>query len=162
MKSKVILSRYSLILTVILLIVMAIGCFFTFENRTAFCTWISVFAILTVFTLLYGVSSITVTPEYVIMQSPLKRRKIPVRNIESVRREQPTMGAIRILGSGGCLGYWGLFREGDIGRYYAFYGKGSDCFMIRMKNGDKYLLGCENPDAMVACIENNRNLSQSK
>ncbi|MCM1349257.1 MAG: hypothetical protein NC338_07590 [Firmicutes bacterium] len=46
-----------------------------------------------------------------------------------------------------------LFKEADVGRYYAFYGKASDCFLIRMKNGDKYVLGCENPGAMVDYIK---------
>ena len=45
-----------------------------------------------------------------------------------------------------------IFKEGDIGRYYAFYGKASDCFLIRLKNGDKYMLGCENPAEMVRYI----------
>ena len=51
------------------------------------------------------------------------------------------------------MGYWGLFREGDVGRYMAYYGKASDCFMIRMKNGDKYVLGCKNPGEMVEYIK---------
>lgn len=73
-------------------------------------------------------------------------------DIDNVELFQPTMGAIRIFASGGFMGYWGMFREGDIGRYYAFYGKASDCFLIRMKNGDKYVLGCDNPSHMVAFI----------
>lgn len=50
------------------------------------------------------------------------------------------------------MGYWGIFREGDIGRYMACYGKGSDCFIIHLDNGDKYLLGCRNPEEMAAYI----------
>ncbi len=76
-----------------------------------------------------------------------------MQNVASVELFQPTMGAIRICGSGGFMGYWGLFREGDIGRYYAFYGKASDCFLVRMKNGDKYVLGCDQPQKMVDYIE---------
>ena len=51
------------------------------------------------------------------------------------------------------MGYWGLFKEGDVGNYIAFIGKSSDCFMIRMKNGDKYVLGCKNPKMMVTEIK---------
>ena len=78
-----------------------------------------------------------------------------MRNVESVELFMPTMGAIRIFASGGFMGYWGIFREGDIGRYYGFYGKASDCFLVRMKNGDKYVLGCENPKIMVDYINAN-------
>lgn len=73
--------------------------------------------------------------------------------VENVELFQPTMGAIRICASGGFMGYWGTFREGDIGNYYAFYGKASDCFLVRMKNGKKYVLGCNQPDKMIDYIK---------
>ena len=79
----------------------------------------------------------------------MRKQRLMMRNVESVELFQPTMGAIRIFGSGGYMGYWGIFRESDIGRYVAYYGKASDCFLVRMKNGDKYVLGCENPRPMV-------------
>lgn len=65
------------------------------------------------------------------------------------------MGAVRILASGGYFGYWGTFRENDIGRYKASYGRASDCFILIMKNGDKYVFGCKNPQSMVDYIKNN-------
>lgn len=76
-----------------------------------------------------------------------------MRNVKSAELFQPTMGSIRICASGGYMGYWGIFREGDIGQYTAFYGKASDCFLIRLKNGDKYVLGCEAPASMVDYIK---------
>ena len=72
--------------------------------------------------------------------------------IVSVERFNPTMGAKRILGSGGFMGYWGIFREGDVGRYTAYYGKASDCFMLRLDNGDQYVLGCRRSDEMIEYI----------
>ncbi len=51
------------------------------------------------------------------------------------------------------MGYWGMFKEGDIGHYTAYYGKASDCFLVRLDNGDKYVLGCKNPDEMIAYIK---------
>ena len=53
------------------------------------------------------------------------------------------MGARRLFGSGGFFGYWGIFKEGDVGRYAAYFGKASDCFLVRMKNGDKYVVPAE-------------------
>ena len=61
------------------------------------------------------------------------------------------MASIRIFGSEGYIGYWKVYR-GSIGRYIAYYGKASDCFLINMKNGGKYVLGCENPEEMVNFI----------
>ena len=111
-----------------------------------------IYLILLVSSLFYGASYIKADNNNIIMGSILKCRKIPMQNLESIKLFQPTMGAIRIFASGGFMGYWGIFREGDIGRYYAFYGKASDCFLVRMKNGDKYVLGCDNPDKMVDYI----------
>ena len=152
MKSKINLSLFSILLTAAVFLLLYIGCFATLHEKTTFFTLLAIYIILTACALLYGAAYIKTTPEYVIMGSLLKSRKIPVRNIESVELFQPTLGAYRLFASGGFLGYWGIFREGDIGRYYGFYGKASECFLIRMKNGDKYVLGCDNPSAMVEYI----------
>lgn len=90
-----------------------------------------------------------------MVHSPLQKHVITVRNIASIELFQPTMGAIRVFGSGGFMGYWGIFREGDVGRYMAYYGKASDCFLIRMKNGDKYVIGCNNPSIIVEYLKQN-------
>ena len=106
---------------------------------------------------LYGPVAISADEKSVNIKSVLRNQKLDISKIESVELFQPTMGAIRIFGSGGFMGYWGIFREGGIGRYMAYYGKASDCFLVRMKNGDKYVLGCENPDTMMKYIESKLN-----
>lgn len=153
MKSKIIYSRYVTILTACLISVLLICCIKTVYGTPAFYLLLSVFLILAVFGCLYGAVYLKADSESITMGSLLKGRRIPMRNVESAELFRPTLGALRILGSGGFMGYWGIFREGDIGRYYAFYGKASDCFLVRMKNGDKYVLGCKNPQAMVDYIK---------
>lgn len=152
MKSKVQLSGYAFILTLVITIVLAAICILTFNETPAFLMVLGILVLLLVFGLIYGPVYITANPDYVSVRSVLKTRKIPVADIESVELFQPTMGAYRLFASGGYFGYWGLFREGDIGKYYAYYGKASDCFLLRMKNGDKYVLGCTNPSSMTAYI----------
>ena len=61
----------------------------------------------------------------------------------------PTMGTIRICGSGGWFGW---FSEKDLGKYFAYYGKASDCFLVTLKNGKKYMLGCKDTPKMVNAI----------
>ncbi|MDO4320400.1 MAG: PH domain-containing protein [Bacteroidales bacterium] len=153
MKSKVSLSRYSLILTALLYGLLFVGCIVTVHEEVAFFILLSIYVVLILFGLMCGVAYIKVDSGYIWMCSILRSKKIPVGNVESVELFQPTMGAIRIVGSGGFMGYWGIFREGDIGRYYAFYGKSSECFLVRMKNGDKYVLGCDRPDVMADYIK---------
>ncbi len=64
----------------------------------------------------------------------------------------PTMAERRICGSGGFFGYWGWFKEPSIGKYFAYYGKASDCFLVELKDGKKYLIGCSNPSEVVSYI----------
>lgn len=144
-----------MVLTGLLTVALCAGCFAMRHDRAAFFTLLSIFVILLVLCLLYGPVSIKADADHIILGSILRKRKLLMRDVESVELFQPTMGAVRIFGSGGLMGYWGIFKEGDVGRYSAFYGKASDCFLVRMKNGDKYVLGCENPDAMVGFIKSN-------
>lgn len=153
MQSKVRLSKYALILTLIITGALSVGCLVTIKETPAFYFVAGILLLLLFFGFLYGPKSIKADSDYITVKTLLKRIKIPMRDVESVKLLQPTMGAIRICASGGFMGYWGLFREGDIGRYCAYYGKASDCFLVKLKTGDKYMLGCENPDAMVNYIK---------
>lgn len=153
MKSKVRLSRYSLVVTFVILVALFIACILTVRDKIPFLILLSMYLILIVTGLIYAPVSICADTETIVLKSILRRRKLLLRDVESVQMFSPTMGAIRIIGSGGFMGYWGIFKEGDIGRYMAFYGKASDCFLLRLKNGDKYVLGCENPQAMADYIQ---------
>ena len=85
----------------------------------------------------------------------LKIKAIPMELVKSVRLCTPTMAARRISGSGGFMGYWGWFRERDLGTYFAYYGRSSDCFLVELINGRKYMLGCRNAQQMVEYIKSN-------
>lgn len=152
MKSRIRYSRYATILTTIIFGVFFICCIVSIHEKPVFFTLLSIYIVLIISALFFAPAYIKATPDYVIMGSILRSKKISMLDIDNVELFQPTMGAIRIFASGGFMGYWGMFREGDIGRYYAFYGKASDCFLIRMKSGDKYVLGCDAPSNMVAFI----------
>ena len=152
MKSKISFSRFATILTVITLGLLFVGCIATVHEKPAFFILLSIYLILVISALFYGAAYIKADADNITMGSILKSRKIPMQGVESVEMFHPSMGAIRIFASGGFMGYWGVFRDGAIGRYYAFYGNASDCFLVCMKNGDKYVLGCDNPDKMVDYI----------
>lgn len=153
MKSKISYSQFVTVLTAVLSGVLFVACIATVKEEGAFFSLLAIYFILIILMLFFGVAYIKSDCKYIVLGSLLRSKKIPMCNVESVELFQPTMGAIRICGSGGFMGYWGLFKEGDIGRYYAFYGKASDCFLVRMKNGDKYVLGCDQPDKMVEYIK---------
>ena len=152
MESKVKLSTFSLLLTLLItgVLIAAVSFFlWNHEEKGIIGAVILFFMLITGW--LYGPVTIAADEKYVTIKSVLRKQRLEISYIKSVELFQPTIGSIRIFGSGGYMGYWGVYR-GYIGRYIAYYGKASDCFLISMKNGDKYVLGCENPEEMVNFI----------
>lgn len=153
MKSKISYSRFAILLTAILSGVLFMACIATVKEEPTFFSLLAIFLILYISALFFGAAYIKADNNNIVLGSLLRNKKIAMSEVESVELFQPTMGAIRICASGGFMGYWGTFREGDIGKYYGFYGKASDCFLVRLKNGRKYVLGCDQPDKMVDYIK---------
>ena len=153
MESKVQLSKFAYNLTLIINVVLIGCCVSMFNERPGFWIVLSILLVLLFFGFLYGPRQIIAGPEHVIVKTYLLKHKIVVKDIESVELFRPTMGSIRLFASGGYCGYWGIFRDCFIGTYAGYYGKSSDCFLIRMKDGSKYVLGCENPEGMVEYIQ---------
>jgi hypothetical protein len=152
MKSRVDQSTASFIITIVV-IALLVGALYLTCDTYAFIAFTIIIIATLGFCLFYSPLSISADEKSVRINSPLKIHEIAMQRIVSVERFLPTMGAIRICGSGGFLGYWGLFREGDVGNYMAYYGKASDCFLIRLDNGKQYVLGCKDADAMVDYIQ---------
>lgn len=153
MKSRVAYSGYSLILTVVITVVLVAVCVKSSGELLPFCIVLGVCLILIVLAFFYAPLQVRANEKYIIVVSLLRRHRILVSAVESIEFFRPTMGARRIFGSGGFFGYWGIFNEGDTGRYAAYFGKASDCFLIRMKNGDKYVIGCADCPEMVNYIK---------
>lgn len=151
MKSRVYLSTFSFILTILVIGFLLAGCFATYGSDK-FILMLGVTLVLLAFCMFYTPLSLSANEKEVIVHSPFKIHTIPMKCIVKCERFQPTKGTIRVCGSGGFMGYWGIFREGDVGRYMAYYGRSSDCFIIHLNNGDKYVLGCKGPDAMIEYI----------
>ena len=152
MESKVKLSTFSLMLTLILtgVLIVAVSYFlWNHEDKGIIGAVILFFMVISGW--LYGPVTIAADEKSVTIKSVLRKQRLDISNIESVELFQPSMASIRIFGSGGYMGYWGVYR-GYIGRYIAYYGKADECFLINMKNGGKYVLGCENPEEMVNFI----------
>ncbi|MBD5233840.1 MAG: hypothetical protein HDS65_06630 [Bacteroidales bacterium] len=153
MKSRVSYSTFSIVLSASVTIFLLALCLRSSKEVEMFYTLALLLVLLIIPTLFFAPLSIRADKDYITVVSPLKRHRIAMNDVESVRLFQPTMGAIRIFASGGYFGYWGIFREGDIGKYTGYYGKASDCFLIRTKSGRTYVLGCNKPADMVKFIE---------
>lgn len=124
------------------------------DNEWAVWTLGGAITLLLMFTLCFMPLSISLDSKSLNINRPLKIKSIPLSKIADVKLCPPTMGAKRICGSGGWFGWYGWFSEKDLGKYFAYYGKASDCFLVSLKNGRKYMLGCKDAPEMVKAINN--------
>ena len=153
MEAKVKFSLFSKIITIIVFgLLIGIGVYYALMGDSKGIIVLIICLILLIPSLYYSPKSIKVDETNLTINTYLSKHKLLVSNIENVDYYLPMMGNLRICASGGLMGYWGIFRGMDIGNYMAYYGKSSDCFLVRMKNGDKYVLGCENPTEMIDYI----------
>lgn len=153
MESKVTKSTYSKIMTTICAVLM-IGISVYWINRDPVLGWVvlSISILWFAAAVFYAPCAIVVDGDELKVKRLLKSKRIALGDVDAVERLSPTAAERRLLGSGGFFGYWGRFSEPSIGRYFAYYGKASDCFLITLKNGRMYMLGCENPDELASLI----------
>ena len=158
MEANVKFSLFSKIITIVVFgLLVGIGVYCAVMADSKGIIVLIICLILLIPSLYYSPKSIKVDDKTLTINTYLSKHKLLISNIENVDYYLPMMGNLRICASGGLMGYWGIFRGMDIGNYMAYYGKSSDCFLVRMKNGDKYVLGCENSDSMMKYLENKLN-----
>lgn len=151
MKQQVKLSSYSIIITVISLIILISVMILNLKRGHMVSVYILAGAIVAIsgLSLFYTPLSVSVDDSRLCINRSLRIKSIPLADIKSIQLCPPTMSERRICGSGGWYGYWGWFKERDLGKYFAYYGKASDCFFIRLKDGRQYMIGCQNPQSIV-------------
>lgn len=153
MKSITHYSTFAMAFTLLFNGLMVFGCCIFLPEKPIFFTILGIMLLMNLLGFCYAPYAIAADSEAITMVSLLRKRRIALRDVESVELRQPAAGCVRICASGGYYGFWGLFSERGLGRYRGFYGKASDCFLVRLKNGDKYMLGCGKPAQMVEYIQ---------
>lgn len=151
MKQSVKFSPYALFLTIISLVILIAVMIILLHNGKVVPAYIfaGVIVFICAMSLFYTPMSVSVTANSLNVNRSLRVKSIPFDEIESIRLCPPTMGERRVCGSGGWFGYWGWFHDRELGRYFAYYGKSSDCFLVRLRNGRSYVIGCQNPQTIV-------------
>ncbi|MBD5379969.1 MAG: hypothetical protein HDR74_08820 [Bacteroides sp.] len=159
MEKKVVLSLYSKLMSI--LAIAIIVALFVYEikfHQYARMVILGVALVaIVVPMMIYAPCAIAVTDGHIIVKRFFKPKMIDLNDVESVQLVSPTMAEHRLLGSGGWMGYWGWFKDGELGRYFAYYGKASECFMVKLKSGRQYMLGCKDTQEMVDYIQNQLN-----
>lgn len=152
MKRQVQLSNFCFFATIITL-ALFVGCTFILQEPWWIITWGSFCGITLLFALYFTPLSIEVTDKAIVIHRSLSfDKQLPLADIKDIKPYFPK-NAIRTCGSGGFLGYWGWFASPEIGKYFAYHGKTSDCFLVELTDGRKYLLGCKDSSQIIEFIK---------
>lgn len=154
MKRRVFYSTYTMTVSTILLAFLCYMGYRSINKDDEFAMWLyfGVTVFFCLMALLFAPLSISLSDTDLSIHRSFRIKNIPLTEISSVKLCPPTMAERRLFGSGGFFGYWGWFSEPSIGRYFAYYGKASDCFLVTLKNGKKYVLGCQDAPKMAEAI----------
>lgn len=155
MKQAVKISPILSILSAFSLFTILGTAFYLYRNLnpyTSYLLFATVIAI-SLLSLFYMPQSISVDDCELCINRLLKSKSIPLADIESIEMLRPRFGERLISGSKGLFGYWGWYYHRDFGKYFSYYGNTTDCFFVTLKNGRKYMLGCQNPQTIVDHIK---------
>lgn len=83
----------------------------------------------------------------------IANNKIPITDIEDICVASPGKNQLLTLGSFGCLGFFGMWRDEENGEYRAVFGRRSQCFLVTTKSGQKYMLSCKDRDKVVDLVK---------
>lgn len=93
---------------------------------------------------------IRITSTDIILFKLIGKKRFPYADMKDISLcDLNTSPNIRIMGSGGMMGYSGLFYNKRIGRFTAYVGSIFRTVLITMNNGRQYVVSCLNPDKLV-------------
>lgn len=153
MKSKVKFSTFCQVMTAVVIIALLSGVISCRNEESKCITLAIIFIGVLISGLWYAPMSVECGPNGVVINRILKSRSIPFNDIVSVERCYPSAGGLRLLGSGGFLGYWGYFHDIIIGAYFGYYGDRNKCLLLKLKGDKQYVISCEQPDEMMVAIK---------
>lgn len=154
MKNRVRFSALAIAITAMVLILSAIGIISVRHNADRLALFCLIMGTIIITGLCYCPVSVEAGDTGIALHRLLsKPKRFAYTDIQHVEVCYPSICGIRLCASGGCFGYWGYFSDYIIGAYFGYYGSRNHCFLVKMKNGRQYALGCEDPVAMVNHIK---------
>lgn len=155
MEQKVKWSRFAWVITVLVTVALTAGLILTRGHEWHF----GLIAVVTVGVFvsmwIWSPVAIAVDTDFLTIRKRIGRKCIPMSEIMSVSSVIPmVMTGFKLCGSGGFAGYYGWYNDMQIGSYFAYYGDRYDCFLIELKNGRQYVIGCEDSAAVVDYVKN--------
>lgn len=101
--------------------------------------------------LFYMPMTVAVKNGQLAVYRPLAVKVIPLNMIASAEPAR-LKSYLRIYASDGFMGYWGWFKVKGVGKCFAYVGDRDDCFLIRLKDGRSYFIGCRDAASMAKYI----------
>lgn len=165
MEIKVVYSTYCKIITVaVILLFVGLIIWTDKDVDTSWILWGTLVGLI-ISGLFYAPLSIAISSDCLIIHRLLRNKIIPLRNILKAEYCIPSVnsagGNIKMCGSGGFMGYWGYFRDNSIGTYFAYYGKRSQCVLIRLNSGKQYIVSCADPTLIVNSVNKYKGISNA-
>lgn len=160
MKRRVTLDRRTVVKSV--LIILLIVLFFTyryFRTENDYWPWalLGLMTLLAFGILFYAPASVSADDNALTVHRLIRETRIPYSSIASVKPCTVMAASNGPFSSGGLFGYWGKFKDERIGPFFGYYGKPDQCFLVRLKNGKAYVIGCDDSAAILAHIQSHLN-----
>ncbi len=80
--------------------------------------------------------------------------RVPVRDVASVEGPDADLmlGSLRLFGSGGLYGFFGLFRNKRLGTYHAYATRRDTLVRCVCSDGTQYILSPDDPAAFLRAV----------
>jgi len=96
-----------------------------------------------------------VRPDAVVVKRVGRDVSIPRGEIHEVRRIEPGEARLvwRLCGSGGFLGFFGLFYSSRSGKFWVYAGNRQDLVLLALADGTKIVISPYRPDEFIKAVQ---------
>ncbi|MEW5950654.1 MAG: PH domain-containing protein [Elusimicrobiota bacterium] len=118
----------------------------------------SIMIITSLLTWLFSPVSYQITETKINILRPIKNIEIELSKIKEIRKieKEDLKGAIRLFGSGGLYGFFGLFYKKGFGKFYAYCSNPSDLVLI--KSDKLFLISPSQPEVFISYVKEKSSL----
>ena len=148
----------SVIVTIITtVLLLGLGLYFLITDLGSTCfpyIILGSLAIICLCSLFFFPLEVRINEKSVSVVFPMRIKEIPVMRNSRVEPYKVTMNFVRTFGSGAFFGWWGWFRNQELGKFMVYAANLDNVFLIETCNGKKYVISCNDPEAMCSEIKN--------
>lgn len=107
----------------------------------------------TLFSIIKTPKCIVLTSSQLIIKKQLGEKVLNLDDILVIEPYTPNRSDVRVIGSGGFLGYLGRYKNVTVGSYYSYVCDLNKAFFITTKQGKSIMLSCEDRDTVIRSIK---------